>query len=268
MEYSVLPVSEENRNSFCVCLEEWSAEIGEAGNGRCLWYEKMKDRGLGALMVKDGDGTLSGMIQYLPSEYVPLTKGNYYFIYCIWVHGHKQGIGDRRGRGMGTALLRAAEEDVRARGAEGLAAWGLSLPFWMKASWYRKQGYRRVQKQGMRELLWKPFIPDAEPPRWLEPTPLPEEFYGTPGRVRVHSFTNGICPVTNLANIRAAAVATRWGDRVDFRETDTFEPEVLRQWGRDNALYVNGKEMTIGPPITEKKIDRAVKRAAGKKKQF
>ncbi len=268
MEYKIVSPDENNRDRFCVCLEDWSAEMAEAGDGRSRWYERMKDRGLGAKMVEDGDGTLAGMIQYLPADYAPVSGGNYYFIYCIWVHGHRQGIGDRRGRGMGQALLRAAEEDVRSRGASGLAAWGLSLPFWMRASWFRKQGYRTVQREGMRELLWKPFAEGAEEPRWLEKSPLPEEMTGTGGPVRIHSFVNGICPVSNLANVRAAAVASRWGDRVEFGETDTLEPKILRRWGRDNALYVNGRELTIGPPITEKKIDRAVRKELRKNKRF
>ena len=50
---------------------------------------------------------------------------------------------------MGKALLRAAEEDARALGALGMAAWGISLPFWMKASWFRKHGYRKADRQGI-----------------------------------------------------------------------------------------------------------------------
>ncbi len=51
-----------------------------------------------------------------------------YFILCIWVHGHKQGPGNLQKRGMGKALLQAAEDDARDLGAKGIAAWGLWLP--------------------------------------------------------------------------------------------------------------------------------------------
>ena len=258
MDYRIVDVDESNRDRYCVCLEEWSDEMKEAGDRKCRWYETMKNRGLGVKLVEDEDGTLSGLIQYVPAEYAPLTDGNYYFIYCIWVHGHKKGIGDRRGRGMGQALLQAAEEDIRLRGAGGIAAWGLSLPFWMKASWYRKQGYRTVQKEGISRLLWKPLKEDAEPPRWYSHRKLGLNPAG--GTVTVTSVVNGICPVSNLANVRAASVASEWGPEVIFREIDSSDPDVLREWGSDNSLYINNREIPLGPPLDRKKIRRAIAR--------
>ena len=47
-------------------------------------------------------------------------------------------------------------------GAKGMAAWGLWLPVWMKASWFKKHGYQGVDRSGPRELVWKPFVADAE----------------------------------------------------------------------------------------------------------
>ena len=64
-----------------------------------------------------------------------------------------------------TVLLAAAEDDARGLGAKGLAAWGLLPPIWMKARWFKKHGYRPVDRRGMRSLLWKPFTDDAVPPR-------------------------------------------------------------------------------------------------------
>ena len=97
-------------------------------------------------------------------------------VFGAWL---REGRGNFRKRGMGKALLRTAEEDVKARGAKGLVAWGLSLPFWMKAWWFRKQGYRKVDQQGLAVLLWKPFANDAVPPRWIRPKKAPETIPGT-----------------------------------------------------------------------------------------
>jgi hypothetical protein len=129
-----------------------------------------------------------------------------YFIYCIHVHGHEQGRGNFRKHGMGTALLAAAEGDARQLGAKGMAAWGAWLPFWMRASWFRKHGYRKADRQGIAVLLWKPFADDAEPPRWLPPTgKRPEPI---PGKVNVTAFSSGWCLAQNLVYERAKRAAT------------------------------------------------------------
>jgi N-acetylglutamate synthase-like GNAT family acetyltransferase len=87
-------------------------------------------------------------IAFLCFEHSFVDGKDLYFIPCIWVHGYKQGRGSFQRRGMGKALLKAAEEDIKNRGARGIAAWGVSLPFWMKASWFKKQGYKKVDKKG------------------------------------------------------------------------------------------------------------------------
>ncbi len=261
--YEIVDVDDSNRNGFCSCFEDWSDEIREAGTHRLDWYNKMKDRGLGAKIVRDTDGTLCGHIQYIPAEFAPLTSGNYYFIYCIWVHGHKQGIGDRRGSGMGTALLQAAEEDIRSRGADGIAAWGVSIPVWMKASWYKKHGYKSVQKDGMRQLLWKPLKAEIEPPRWLEIKERPPSAEAE-GRVIVTSLFSGICPVTNLAYERSKAVADEFGNNVSFSEVNISEPADIEKWGMSDALFVNKTQIVLGPPIAKQKIRKIISKELNK----
>ena len=46
----------------------------------------------------------------------------------------------------------------------------------------------------MSVLLWKPFAPDAVPPRWIREKKKPEL---TPGKVTVSAFVNGWCPGMN-----------------------------------------------------------------------
>ncbi len=118
----------------------------------------------------DANGEVGGMIQYIPVEQSFVAGNDLYFIYCIWVHGHKKGRGNFQKKGMGKTLLHAAEADAKDRGAKGMAAWGIPLPFWMKASWFKKQGYTRVDKQqGILGpvLMWQPFTDNAIPPKWI-----------------------------------------------------------------------------------------------------
>ncbi len=74
-----------------------------------------------AKLAVDERGVVGGMIQYLPIEQSTVDGSGLYFIPCIWVYGHKQGRGNFQGHGMGSALLEAAEADVRTLGAKGLA---------------------------------------------------------------------------------------------------------------------------------------------------
>lgn len=50
---------------------------------------------------------------------------------------------------MGKALLEAAEKDAKALGAKGMVAFGVSMPFWIPAAWFKKRGYTPVDKDRM-----------------------------------------------------------------------------------------------------------------------
>jgi GNAT superfamily N-acetyltransferase len=230
---------------YCVCLEDWSDEMRESGPRKRDWYETMRKRGLRVKLALDETQTVGGMIQYVPIEESFALGRDLYFILCIWVHGYKSGRGDFRRRGMGKALLAAAEEDARALGAKGMAAWGIALPFWMRASWFRRHGYRVADRDGMRHLLWKPFTDGAEPPRWVTPRKSPTP---VPGKVSVVSFVNGWCPAQNLACERARRAAAACGDGVEFTQIDTSDRAVFEEWGAADALFIDGRAVRFGPP--------------------
>jgi GNAT superfamily N-acetyltransferase len=248
----IIDLTEQHKGLFACCLEDWSDDAREAGGRRARWIDRFLARGLRAKLAVDERGTVGGMVQYLPIEHSNVDGRGLYFILCIWVHGHKQGRGNFQGHGMGNALIEAAEADARARGAKGMAAWGIWLPFWMKASWFKRHGYRKVDRQGMAVLLWKPFSADAEPPRWhrrrgLLPDPVP-------GKVSVTAFVNGWCMAGNLTTERARRAATELGDRVAYREIDTSEPGAVAKWGISDAVFVDGREVRSGPPPSFEKI--------------
>ena len=253
----VIDLPAEQQTAYFQCLEEWSPDIREAGDCKEKWFHRMHGRGLRVKVAVDDQGTLGGLIQYLPIENVAVEGQGLYYLLCIWVHGHAQGRGNFQKRGMGKALLRAAEEDIRQLGGKGFAVWGLSLPFFMRASWFRKQGYRRVDRDGMQELLWKPFSPDAAPPRWIKQKKKP---VAEPGRVTVTSFKNGWCPGQNLVFERAKRAVAELGERVVFREIDTFDREVASEWGITDALFVDGRQIRTGPPPSYDKIRKAIVR--------
>lgn len=163
---------------------------------------------------------------------------------------------------MGTALLEAAEADARARGKKGMAAWGLALPFWMRASWFRRHGYRRADRRGLAALVWKPFVEGAEPPRWLPAArKRPER---VEGKVVVTGCVNGWCPAQNLAYERARRAAKAFGDRVECREVDTTDRATMLEWGECDALFVDGRRVRTGPPPSEEKLGKIIGARVGR----
>lgn len=254
----IVDLNKDYENDYFVCIEDWSDEMKEAGNHKELWYRKMKDKGLGVKLALNDEGRPVGMIQYIPIEYSFAEGNELYFILCIWVHGYKnKGVGNYQKQGIGKTLIHAAEDDVKKRGAKGLVAWGVPLPVFMKASWFKKQGYVKVDKEGFlgRVLLWKSFSDDAVPPRWIKAKKKPET---DPEKVTVTAFINGWCPAYNMVFERAKRASSELGDNVVFHEINTFNKDVFNEWGISDSLFINGKKVNTGPPPSYKKIKRKI----------
>jgi hypothetical protein len=162
---------------------------------------------------------------------------------------------------MGEALLAAAEEDAGSLGAKGMAAWGLSLPFWMRASWFKKHGYRKADREFISELVWKPFAEDATPPQWVRQK---RPVLGVAGKVKVTAFKNGWCPAQNITFERARRAAQAFGDQVAFEEIDTTDPKTFEEWGIADGVFIDGKLANWGPPLSEDKLKKLIEKRVRK----
>ena len=251
----IIDLEDEYKELYFVCLEDWSEEMKESGSHKEVWFNEMKNKGLRVKLAKDDYGMVGGMIQYMPIEHAFAEGKDLYFIHCIWVHGYKKGRGNFRKKGMGKALLKAAEDDAKERGAKGIVAWGISMPFWMKASWFKKFGYKKADKVGMQVLMWKPFTDDALPPRWIKEKKKPDVL---PGKVAVTSFRHGWCPAQNIVLERAKRASKELGDKVEFREVDTLNRENFLEWGIADALYIDNRQVRTGPPPSFEKIKKKI----------
>ena len=253
----ILDLTEEHRSLYFHCLEEWSDDMKEAGDRKQCWWRKFSQQGLRVKLAEDDSGTIGGMIQYLPIEHSLAEGKDLYFILCTWVHGHKQGPGNLQKRGMGKALLQAAESDAQERGAKGMAAWGLWIPVWMKASWYKKRGYRKADRDGVRVLVWKPFTDDAQPPRWIREQKAPNS---VSGQVTVTAFANGWCQASNIVTERAKRACSEFGDEVVLEIVDTSERPALLEWGIADDLFIDAKRVSNGPPLSYDRIKRLIEK--------
>ena len=259
----IVDLEEKYNQLYYMCLEDWSDEMKEAADHKENWYNRMKHKGLGVKLALNNKNAVVGMIQYIPIELSPAQGEQLYFISCIWVHGYDEGVGNFQKKGIGKMLLEAAEEDVKSRKALGIVAWGVSLPFWMKASWFKKQGYKKVDKDGIAVLIWKPFSDKAKIPSWIKQKKNPQPI---PGKVTVTAFLNGWCPAQNLVFERAKKASSKFGEKVVFQEIDTSHREIFEEWGIYDALFIDGEEIRTGPPPSYEKIVKKIKKRLKKLK--
>ncbi len=253
----VINLTPENKCLYYVCLEPWSKEMKEAGDHKSIWYENYKDKGLRVKLIEDDNGVISGMIQYIPIQHSFIQGEDLYVILCIWVHGHKEGIGDQRFKGMGKKLLEAAEKDVSELGAKGIVAWGLIIPAFMRASWFKKQGYEKVARSGITQLMWKKFSSDAIKPRFINPKKKPKK---QKGQVTIYAYKNGWCPAINISYERAKKASLSFEEKVVFKEFDTTNRSIFLEWGIMDAIFIDNKQVRTEPPPTYEKICKLIKK--------
>jgi GNAT superfamily N-acetyltransferase len=251
----IIDLDSPHEHSYFCCLEDWSDEMAEAGDHKARWYARMKDQGLRVKLAVNDDGAAVGMIQYVPIEHSTAQGEGLYHILCIWVHGYPQGVGNQQGHGLGAMLLEAAEQDARELGATGMSAWGLIIPTFMRARWFRRHGYQPADRIGVMQLVWKPFTPDAVKPTWIRPVLRPQR---VAGQVTVTALTNGWCPAQNLAHERARRAVKAIGAPAVFQAVDTGDRDTLLQWGLSDALFIDDREARTGPPPTYESLHRSI----------
>jgi GNAT superfamily N-acetyltransferase len=253
----ILDLTKEHEQTYFLCLEDWTEEMKDAVSAKESWYRDMKNKGLRVKLGQDERGEIGGMIQYFPIEHSWIEGQDLYFISCIWVHPNKRGSGNFQHKGMGKALLNAAVEDARALGSKGIVAWGTSLPTWMKASWYKKQGFTPVDSKGFLGdvLLWKTFTDDAVPPNWIKSNKKPEK---SGEKVKITCMSHGWCSAMNMACGHAKEVAAEFGDLVEVEDISTLGTNSMKEWGAADLLYIDGKKVSMGPPPSKEKLRKKI----------
>jgi GNAT superfamily N-acetyltransferase len=242
---------------YFVCLAEWNKELNQTKSIKENWYRQMKEKGLRVKIALTDENVAAGMIEYMPIEYSCAQGSDLYIVNCIWVHGYEgKGPGNLQGKGLGQALLEAAEEDVRSLGRSGLAAWGISERMWMNAPWFQRHGYKKVDQTGWFVLLWKAFTENAVPPKWRKGKFRQEP---VPGKVKVTSFFSGQCCSENSVYLDAKRAAGEYGENVVFEEIDMSKTENREKYGFGWRLYINGENLFTGIPPSYEQIRAKIK---------
>lgn len=259
-DYSITDLTEAHRGAFCACLVPGEQAMLEAGDLKAQWLGRRGKGDFGAKLAVSPEGVPIGMIQYIAAEGSQIEGPGLWFVFCVWVPPAKRNPGGAlRRQGIGAALLRAAEEDVRARGAAGLAAWGTTIPVFMRSSFFKRRGYLKADRLGIQELVWKPFVKEAQAPRWRvagRDAASPKSAGLANGPVAVQASVNGICPAMNAVHLRFRRAAAELGAAVALE---------TRENAAADGILIDGKEFPLGPPPSYERILKTLKRAAAKR---
>jgi hypothetical protein len=131
----------------------------------------------------------------------------------------------------------------------------------MRASWFKKQGYKTVGKSGIMRLLWKPFNENALVPEFTRPKKLPGK---GEGKVNITLFRNGWCQTMNIACERAKRASLEFPGKTNLQVLETTDRELFKEWGIFDAMYIDGKEVNVGPPPAYSKIKRKIEKRVSK----
>jgi GNAT superfamily N-acetyltransferase len=259
--------------STCTHVKE-SEEIDACALTRLEWLRSMHADGL-RVKVAIVDGRHAGYIYTMPVEvspWGPLGK-DLMVIACMYVKE------DLKGRGVGGALLEAAEVEARLQGKKALAVTGYYHDFWfMPAKYFEAAGFIVVSVResdgstiGAGELkdvevlkgeaiLWRVLDPSAEPPVFLTRN---YEFNPVPGKVVVDLFYNTFCQTSNIEARRVREVASEFGDRVILNEYPAEDRTTLMTYQTPRGIFVNGREIFWGYEAPREGIREAIAGALG-----
>lgn len=224
--------------TFLRCLHDEAAHDPRVIGLRRRWVEENRGRGLRTKVLILDTGEAAALCQYMPIEHTHFVGDGLIAIHCIWVHGYDHHIGNRQGNGYGRFILERIEDDARASGALGVAAWGMDFPYWNPVSFYEHMGYERADKSGLAVLVWKPFGRTASPPGFLRAIKRPA---AGAEKISLTAFVNGCCTASCGECIKARDAVEGIGSLVDYGEIDTSDRATLLGWGISMGIFLDGK---------------------------
>ena len=68
----------------------------------------------------------------------------------------------------------------------------------------------------------------------------------------------------NITCERAKRAALDFAGKIELHEFDTTDNKIVNEWGISDAVYIDGKEVPTGPPISYQKIRRKIEKRVKK----
>lgn len=166
----VTPDNVEQETLFCI------KDIKAPGSkSKQKWFEKRYTEGLKLKILKGEADKMLGFIEYMPAKdaWRPVDADNFMFIHCMYIYAKKD-----RNQGLGSQLVKEAEEDAKAKNMAGLCV------MTSKGSWiadkrlFQQNGFTEVDKRGRFELMSKKWDSTAPDPRLFDWTIQQRKYMG------------------------------------------------------------------------------------------
>jgi len=258
MQITIRPMTLEDEAFVSTCSHvDESPEIDACAVERLTLLHRLVEDGA-VVQVALRDGAHAGFAYGVPIErasWGPLGD-DLLVVPCLFV------LPDAAGRGIGRRLIEAVEAFAREADRRGLAVIAYrDLPdaeWFMPAAFFERLGFDAVDTSGREALLWKPFEPDARPPRRLVPTVA---FEPVEGKVAVDLFWNGFCQTSAIEAARVREVCAEFGDRVLLREVCAEDREAFLACQIPRAILIDGTEIGWGYEAPKEGIRTAIIRA-------
>ncbi len=253
-------------DTFFRCLHDEVPADPRVMAMRRAWRARYEPLGHRGKVLFDDEERVVGLTNYIPIEHSPYEGDNLMAILCMWIHGYEHLVGNQQGQGYGRFMLEAIEADARASGCDGVCVWAKDYDAWNPISFYEHMGYERADVQGLDVLAWKPFSPQARPPRLL-PRRVPPRDAGD-GRVRVTSVSNGWCGGGCQQCMLARDALTGLEQEATLVEVYAHSKADMRARGESiDVLYLDDEPFRPdGPPAGVEDLRQAVlARHAGKR---
>jgi GNAT superfamily N-acetyltransferase len=211
-------------------------EFGPGVGQKEWWRYHNAHLGLRTLVAYSGRRPV-GHIEFIPIEHAPrpVTGDSLSFVVCLYVAAAS------RGKGIGKALLKAAEAEVtgHAAGLAVMAAWtGPSVP----ARFFTHMGFHPVATRGDQCLLNLPFD-RAYSPRFL---PVRYQPRLSARRVTIDFFHCPQCPYSAFVLDRLRHRA-RQTDRLDLNVIPVSDRSSIEAWGLADTILLNGRPIATTP---------------------
>ncbi|MBN1351056.1 GNAT family N-acetyltransferase [candidate division KSB1 bacterium] len=228
--------TKETQDAFFCCLTDCKIEDSENAQIRQKWHNEHKDKGCSAKVLRLDNGEVVGRCHTAPIKYSPLIGNDLMLILCLYVHMYQRHKGDQRGKGFGKYMLERIEEDARASGFKGLAAWAMVWD-WNPVSFYEHLGFSRADQEDKAVAIWKPFCADAEPPKLMRLPALPIH---KQAKIHVFAADNAWCNGCNKLRIVREAIEGL-ENIVDYHEAGAPHQNRIIHLGNVGGVFLDGK---------------------------